>query len=114
MATYAADPPVTVLRNDGAVQAVAEPDHRRTAAVFHAAGTLALGAGRTLAVDRPCLMLLDESGPRPLVHVASPDEQDVTVRVSIAGEAGESTADIALGSGVDASRTVTLQLVQVR
>jgi hypothetical protein len=36
------------------------------------------------------------------------------VRVSFAGEVGESTADIALGSGFDASRTVTLQLVQVR
>ncbi|WP_425838878.1 polysaccharide lyase family 8 super-sandwich domain-containing protein [Microbacterium sp. PA5] len=108
---YAADPDVITLRNDTAVQAVRHAGLDVTMATFAAAGSLDLGGGRSLTVDQPSLVLLDESGEQPMVSVANPDRPGLTVRVSLADGDRSASGVFALGAGANLGKTVTAALV---
>jgi chondroitin AC lyase len=107
---YAAAPRVEVLRNDAAVQAVRHAGLHRTMATFSRAGSLDLGAGRSLEVDQPSLVILDESGDVPVVSVANPSQPGIVVRVSLTGPDGDAHGVLALGSGATLGKTVTAAL----
>lgn len=107
---YAAAPRVEVLRNDAAVQAVRHAGLHRTMATFARAGSLDLGDGRSLEVDQPGLVILDESGDAPVVSVANPGQPGVVVRVSLTGPEGVARGVFALGSGATLGKTVTAAL----
>lgn len=107
---YAAAPRVEVLRNDAAVQAVRHAGLHRTMATFSRAGSLDLGAGRSLEVDQPSLVILDESGDVPVVSVANPSQPGIVVRVSLTGPDGVAHGVLALGSGATLGKTVTAAL----
>lgn len=111
VAAYAAAPAVQVLRNDSAVQAVRHAGLHRTMAVFHQAGTLDLGDGRTLDVSRPALVMIDESGAEPVASVANPGTPGLVVRVALSGPDGSASGVFALGSGATLGKTVTAPLV---
>jgi chondroitin AC lyase len=108
---YAADPAVVTLQNDTAVQAVKNAELEVTMATFAAAGSLDLGDGRTLAVDQPSMVLLDESGAQPVVSIANPDRPGLSVRVSLTGRGDAAHGVFALGSGENLGKTVTAPLV---
>lgn len=108
---YAAKPTVRTLRNDTAVQAVRSADASITMATFYAPGDLDLGDGRTLSVDQPAIVLLDERAEAPVVSLSNPDRAGLTVGVRLAGGGQERHGVFALGSGENLGKTVTAALV---
>lgn len=107
---YAAAPAVRTLRNDGDVQAVRHDALALTMATFFRAGSLDLGGGRSLTVDQPTLVLLDESGAAPVVSIANPDRPGLTVALSLTGGGADWSGVFGLGSGENLGKTVTASL----
>jgi hypothetical protein len=107
---YAASPKVRTLRNDGEVQAVRHDGAHITMATFHQAGSLDLGSGRTLSVDQPSIVILDERGQTPVVSVANPDRPGLVVRVALTGGAGAWHGVFALGAKENTGKTSTAPL----
>lgn len=54
-------------------------------AVFFESGQLTWGGGRTLAVDAPSLVMLDETGPLPCLYVCDPTQKRKALRVRLSG-----------------------------
>lgn len=107
---YAATPAVRTLRNDTAVQAVRSADEGITMATFYAAGDLDLGDGRTLSVDQPAIVLLDERGDAPVVSLSNPDRAGLSVGVTLTDAGQQRHGVFALGSGENLGKTVTAAL----
>lgn len=107
---YAAKPTVRTLRNDTAVQAVRHAEAGITMATFYTAGSLDLGDGRTLAVDQPSIVLLDERGATPVVSLSNPDRPGLAVGVTLQGAGQNWHGAFALGSGENMGKTVTAAL----
>lgn len=107
---YAAKPTVRTLRNDSEVQAVRNAEARITMATFYTAGSLDLGDGRTLAVDQPSIVLLDERGKEPVVSLSNPDRPGLSVGVTLQGAGQNWYGAFALGSGENMGKTVTAAL----
>ncbi|WP_430785363.1 discoidin domain-containing protein [Actinoplanes sp. G11-F43] len=107
---YAARPAVEVLRNDDTIQAVRHAGLKRTMATFYQGGRLDLGSGRTLEVSQPAIVMLDESGDTPRASVANPSRPGLVVHVGLHGPNTSGYAAVALGSGADLGRTVTVGL----
>ncbi|GIT78758.1 hypothetical protein LLS1_04270 [Leifsonia sp. LS1] len=109
-AAYAANPAVSILRNDSAVQAVHDPRVKRTMATFYQAGSLDLGDGRTLTVSQPAIVLLDESGPTPIVSLSNPGQPGLLVNVGLSGAGAAMHGTFVLGSGAALGKTVSAPL----
>lgn len=107
---YAANPAVTVLSNDAAVQAVQHSGLKRTMATFYRAGSVDLGDGRSLTVSQPAIVMLDESGASPVVSLSNPSQPGLLVDVSITGAGAASRGTFVLGSGASLGKTVTQAL----
>ncbi|MFA4943958.1 MAG: polysaccharide lyase family 8 super-sandwich domain-containing protein [Lentisphaeria bacterium] len=73
-------PEVTILGNTAALQAVRHARLKMTQAIFYEPGTLAYAAGKTIAVDKPCVLLLNEKTNR--LTLADPTQKlaEITVR----------------------------------
>jgi hypothetical protein len=108
---YAANPTVRTLRNDTEVQAVRQDESGLTMATFYKGGSVDLGDGRSLAVDQPAIVLLDERGETPVVSIANPDRPGLSVVVSLSGGGHDWNATVTLGSGASMGKTVTVPLV---
>lgn len=108
---YAADPAVRTIRNDTEVQAVRHDELKLTMATFYRAGSLDLGDGRTLSVDQPSILLVDERGDVPVVSVANPDRAGLCVTVGLTGRRADWHGTFLLGSGAHLGQTVTAELV---
>ncbi|MFW6107840.1 MAG: polysaccharide lyase 8 family protein [bacterium] len=79
---FAAEPPVTVLRNTPDVQAVRHPKLGLTLAAFYKPGSLEVRRGLTVEPDRPCLLLVRERADTLRVAVAQPGGRDKTLTVT--------------------------------
>lgn len=108
---YAAHPAVRTLRNDSDVQAVRHDDLGLAMATFYEAGSVELGDGRTLTVDQPSIVLVDERGETPVVSISNPDRPGLAVTVTLAGGGQSWHGVYALGSGENQGKTVTAELV---
>lgn len=108
---YAADPAVRIIRNDTEVQAVRHNKLKLTMATFYRAGSIEIGGGRTLTVDQPSILLVDERGDAPVVSVANPDRAGLTVTVALTGHGADWHGTFLLGSGANLGQTVTAELV---
>jgi chondroitin AC lyase len=104
---YAANPAVKILRNDTSVQAVQDPALKRTMATFYQAGSLDLGDGRTLTVNQPSIVMLNEADGAPVVSVSNPGQPGLLVNVSLTGNGAAANAAFVLGSGANLGKTVT-------
>lgn len=107
---YAERPAVRTLRNDTEVQAVRHDELRLTMAAFYRAGSVELGDGRTLTVDQPSVVMLDERGKTPVVSIANPDRPGLTVALTITGKGKDWSGVFGLGSGENTGKTVTAAL----
>jgi len=104
---YASDPAVRTLRNDTTLQAVRHDELALTMATFYSAGSLDLGGGRTLSVDEPAIVILDESGDAPVVSISNPDQPGLTVSLSLSGSGSSWHRVFELGTGENMGKTVT-------
>lgn len=99
-----ASPTVQILQNTRELQAVRHAGRKRTQAVFHQPGALSFGEGRVIAVDQPCVLMLDESGGR--LAIADPTQLLKEIAVTLDGKATK----IALPAGAMAGATLTVAL----
>lgn len=100
----AAKPDVVILENSAKLQAVRHTGLRQTQAVFYQPGVLDFGEGRKLAVDQPCVVLVDEAGGK--LAIADPTQLLRDVTVTLDGKA----AKLALPSGAMAGATLVAEM----
>lgn len=109
-------PPVRVLANTPSLQAVHHPASGLTGAVFHRPGRL--DGAITLAVNRPCLVLMRREADGVSLSVANPANKALTVLVDLGLvlEGAKPTAEgsrvrFDLPGGAEAGRSVTQRFV---
>lgn len=108
------NPPVSVLSNTHAIQAVTHSKLKLTQIVFHEPGQLALGDW-IVRVDQPCLLLV--GGPNREVVAASPVASGkltvdwfrpgAAAQVGDFAETPQSRMEVALPGGLDLGRSVS-------
>jgi chondroitin AC lyase len=111
---------VEVLSNTPALQAVQHNGLKLLEAAFRRPGKLATGAGWTLSVDQPCLLLLQEAAESVRLSVSNPENKPLTVHVTLdrrltgpgcsPAESGGTYVKVILPEGEEAGRTVTCAL----
>jgi len=93
---------VSVLSNTSDLQAISSGNGEQVRAVFYRPGTLAIGKGRTLAADAPCLVTLDRA--RKKLFVSEPTQKLEALQLTI----DRRTARVTLPTGGDAGRSVSV------
>ena len=101
LAKQAAEPDITILKNTSALQAVRDARLGVTQAVFCEPGALAYGGEKSIAVDKPCILMLDEKRKR--ISIADPTQKLSEITVTWNGEVDT----IALPSGASAGASVS-------
>lgn len=118
VAAYARKPPLRVLCNTPALQAVHHEKQGLTALAFYEAGQLDLPRGLRVRVDQPCLLLLRREGRQLTITAANPRNEALALTVSLSarltgagaelGPAGQgSQVRLALPGGQEAGRSVS-------
>jgi chondroitin AC lyase len=112
--------PIEVLSNTPAMQAVWHNGLRLLEAAFRQPGQLTGKPGWNLAVDQPCLLLLQETIDGLRLSVANPENQPLSVNVTIDRvltgpgctpvEPGKTRAKLVLPEGEQAGRSITCTL----
>ena len=85
LAGYADSPPVTVLQNDVAIQAVRHQELGITQIAFHEAGSLDVDGHRSVGVDTPCLVMLREDADGLSISLSNPANEKAKINVDISG-----------------------------
>ncbi len=67
---YAQSNPITIVANNKLVQAVSHSGLKQTQVNFYAAGELEYATGKTVQVNAPCSLIIDESGATPAISMA--------------------------------------------
>lgn len=70
LAAYSKSNPITIITNTEKVQAVRHETLKQTQINFYEAGTLQYAPGKTVSVDGPCSLIIDESGREPVISQA--------------------------------------------
>ena len=84
VAAYADDNDIVVVSNTNKVQAVRHDGLKITQVNFYEAGSLEYKDGNTITVDKPCNVIIDESGSSRLITLAMTErEGNETVNVKI-------------------------------
>ena len=103
---YSEQPPVQILSNTSAVQAVRNSRQNVTEIVFHQAGSFKVG-DITLTVDRPCLMLCNKSE----IWVSDPTTKLTDVKVSILRNGNIAIQQVTFPSGSEAGKSIRTSLL---
>ncbi|MBL8025536.1 MAG: DNRLRE domain-containing protein [Fibrobacteres bacterium] len=80
---YSLSIPVKVLINTPDFQAVTHEGLKVTGIVFYSAGTVVVRYGLSVSVDKPCIVLLDESGSKYKVTISNPINTWTTIKVGL-------------------------------
>jgi chondroitin AC lyase len=85
MAAYAANNPITILRNDAAVQAVENASLGLTEAAFYASGQLSIAPAKNYWVtpSAPALLLLQQSNSGLTITASNPLAAALTLQVEV-------------------------------
>jgi len=123
LASYAAEPPVRILRNDPEIQAVWHEKLRIAGIAFYRPGRAPIREDLAADVDTPCLVLLREFPERLVVSVSNPENQEATVSMEIPGALGGDGVEVIEGplrsrvtfdlpGGMDAGKSITRTLLR--
>jgi len=87
--TFAANPGFVVVQNDGNIQAIRNTNYNVDAIVFYQAGTINMGDGQTVTVDKPSLVLIEKDTTGYNVTVSDPNYNaaNTTLTVTINNQA---------------------------
>ena len=106
---YAAKPAVTILANTPLVQAVRHERLGTAELIFYAPGRQLVRKGLTIAVDRPCAVLVHETGGSAKLALASPrGPLDVHVSLELPSGTKTVTFDLRGGPALGASHVETI------
>ena len=123
VARYAERPDVQVLSNTAQLQAVWHKPLGIVGAAFYEPGTVRTPSGRSIGVDRPCLVLWRETARQVCISVANPENQPLEVTLAVDtrldGEggtwdarSGQSLIRVGLPDGPFAGQSVTRALAR--
>ncbi|MES1177429.1 MAG: polysaccharide lyase family 8 super-sandwich domain-containing protein [Myxococcales bacterium] len=105
LAQYAQAPPIEVLSNTPALQAVTQLERRATGAVFFQAGSVSVPGGPSVKVDAPCIVVLNE--PAGSVAVSDPNASLSKVTVTVTNVTGGMKSQaVTLPGGDSAGKSV--------
>ena len=104
------DLPIDVVANTPTLQAVWHRTLDRLGVVFYEPGRLALPDGHAVAVDQPILLMLARADGQWTATVASPDQRETAVKVSLFTATDRRAAVIALPTGPRAGSSVSARL----
>jgi len=118
LAQYVAHAPVTILSNAPTLQAVWHERLRTAGLAFYVAGKVEIRQGLTVAVNKPCLVLLTEAPEKLLLSVSNPMNKPVTVQlevsrlvegeqVAVLNDPQRSRITFLLPGGTDAGKSVS-------
>ncbi|MCY2952839.1 MAG: polysaccharide lyase 8 family protein [Planctomycetota bacterium] len=117
IASRAADLPLKIVANTAAVQAVRHHKLGLLGAAFMRAGSVKAGAGWTVSVDQPCLLMMKQTAKSVAFSVSNPQNQPLVVNVEVdielsdAGvahpQAGQSRVRFELPGGGETGRSVS-------
>ena len=99
MAEWSTHPPVRIIANTTAQQAVIHDQLGVAQIVFHRPGSVALTPALTVKVDHPCLAMLVRHGNSTRVAVSSPGGEFFTVQVTLVTGQKEKTLTFDMPSG---------------
>jgi len=99
LAEWVAHPPVRIIANTSAQQAVVNDLLGIAEIVFHSAGTASLGQGVTVKTDRPCLALLVRQGDTTRIALSSPGGESATVHLTLTTPQAEQSMTFDLTGG---------------
>ncbi|MDI4644476.1 polysaccharide lyase family 8 super-sandwich domain-containing protein [Cohnella hashimotonis] len=106
--SYASDNPIRILSNTASVQAVRHETLRLSEMLFYQPGTVTVRDGLTVAVDKPAMVIVDESASPVRISVANPETPGITVNVTLDRDGEKTTTTYRLGKDIFAGRSVTL------
>jgi chondroitin AC lyase len=107
---WVARPPVRIITNTPAQQAVIHDQFGVAEIVFYRPGNVRLAAGFTVKVDHPCLALLTKHGNSTCIAVSSPGGEFFTVHLTITTPRKEQTMTFELPSGDMAGKSQVLDV----
>ena len=82
----AAESSLKIVANQSSLQAVWHNGLKIAGAAFYQPAKVAIHAGLTVSVDKPCLMLLREMPDQLVISISNPENKAATVRLEVDGE----------------------------
>ena len=101
--------PGRILQQTASLLAISSGDGRRVCVVFFTPGRLVWETDSVLAVDAPCLLMLDRTADPARLYVADPTQRRRTLHVRLTGRQ-QADVTIDLPGDAQAGRTVTVEL----
>lgn len=105
---YANDNPIRILSNTSAVQAVRHQELGMAHMLFYQPGTVTVRDGLTVTVDKPAMVIVDESASPVRISVANPETPGITVNVTLDRNGETTTTSYTLGKDTFTGRSITL------
>lgn len=105
---YANDNPIRILSNTSEVQAVRHQELGMAQMLFYQPGTVTVRDGLTVTVDKPAMVIVDESASPVRISVANPETPGITVNVTLDRNGETSTTSFKLGKDTFTGRSVSL------
>ncbi|NQX46924.1 discoidin domain-containing protein [Paenibacillus tritici] len=106
--SYAEASPISILANTASVQAVRHRSLGISELLFYQPGTVTLREGLTVTVDKPSMVVVDESADPVRISVANPETPGITVNVTLNRNGDKTTTTYRLGKDTFTGRSVTL------
>lgn len=106
--SYASDNPISILSNTSSVQAVRHQTLRIAELLFYQPDTVTVKGGLTVTVDKPAMVIIDESAEPVRISVANPETPGITVKVTLDRNGEKSTTSYRLGKDTFTGRSITI------
>lgn len=110
---WVAHPPVRILANTPAQQAVINDQLGVAGIVFHSPGSASLGEGFAVETDRPCLVLMARQGDATRIALSSPGGESSVVHLTLTTPQSEQRLTFELPNGELAGKSQVM-IVPVR
>jgi chondroitin AC lyase len=110
LSEWAAHPPVRIITNTTAQQAVINDQTGVAEIVFYRPGSIALSPGSTVKVDHPCLVLLTKHGNSTRMAVASPGGEVSILHLMLTTSKSKQSVSFKLPGGDLAGKSQTMDV----
>jgi len=110
LSDWVAHPPVRILANTPAQQAVINDQLGVAGIVFHSPGSASLGKGFAVTTDRPCLVLMARQGDATRIAVSSPGGESSVVHLTLTTPQTEKSVTFEFPGGEYAGKSQIMEV----
>lgn len=108
VSSYADSNPIRILSNTASVQAVRHQTLGIAELLFYQPDTVTVRDGLTVTVDKPAMVIIDESAAPVRISVTNPATPGITVNVTLNRNGESTTTSFKLGKDTFTGRSITL------